>query len=118
MRILVCGSRHFSNPQYMYSILDRLHDDLKIDAVIHGAARGADALAGTWAMHNNVFCQPYPADWNQHGKTAGPIRNRLMLTEGRPDLVVAFMDGAGPGTNNMITQAQRAGVNVRKCFSS
>jgi len=53
---------------------------------------------------------PFPADWSRHGKSAGPIRNRQMLIEGRPDIVVAFP--GGKGTANMIKQAVEAGVKV------
>jgi hypothetical protein len=41
----------------------------------------------------------------------GPIRNKPMLEEGKPDLVVAFPSGRG--TANMMKQAREAGVPVR-----
>ncbi|MEM9912925.1 MAG: hypothetical protein AAF922_19365 [Pseudomonadota bacterium] len=44
------------------------------------------------------------------GRAAGPIRNKEMLDEGCPDLVVAFPGGRG--TANMVKQAQAAGVEV------
>ena len=49
-------------------------------------------------------------DWEKHGRAAGPIRNKLMLDEGRPDLVVAFPGGRG--TANMVKQASAASVEV------
>jgi UDP-N-acetylmuramoylalanine-D-glutamate ligase len=54
--------------------------------------------------------ETYEADWDTHGKAAGPIRNKRMLDEGKPDLVVAFPGGRG--TANMISQARKAGVEV------
>jgi hypothetical protein len=50
------------------------------------------------------------AAWHEHGRGAGPIRNRQMLEEGRPDLVVAFP--GGHGTAGMIKLALKAGVPV------
>jgi ABC-type Fe3+-hydroxamate transport system substrate-binding protein len=50
------------------------------------------------------------AEWEKYGKRAGPVRNRQML-ELKPDGVVAF-DTGGPGTRDMITAAQEAGVPV------
>lgn len=52
----------------------------------------------------------YHADWNAHGRSAGPIRNAKMLAEGKPDLVVAFP--GGKGTAHMVGIARKAGVPV------
>ncbi len=35
----------------------------------------------------------FPADREKHGRAAGPIRNKQMLEEGKPDLVAAFPGG-------------------------
>jgi len=63
-----------------------------------------------WARIKEVAVQVFPADWETHGKAAGPIRNQRMLDEGRPDLVVAFPGGRG--TSDMVARAKRAGVEV------
>jgi len=57
----------------------------------------------------------YPADWAQHGRAAGPIRNQRMLTQGKPDLVVAFHDNLehSKGTKNMLKQATEKGVPTK-----
>lgn len=51
-----------------------------------------------------------PADWKKHGKAAGPIRNQSMLTEHKPDLVIAFPLGESKGTRDMIRKAKAAGI--------
>lgn len=81
-----------------------------VSVVIHGKAIGADLLASQWALVNNVPEMPFKADWSRFGLGAGPIRNKQMLDEGKPDLVIAFK--GGKGTENMITQATKAGVKV------
>ncbi len=48
--------------------------------------------------------------WADYGKAAGPIRNALMLSEGRPRCVIAFP--GGKGTRNMLKLAYQAGVEV------
>lgn len=78
--------------------------------LIEGGATGADRLAREWADMNGVQVLTFPAEWNIHGKSAGPIRNKKMLEEGRPDMVVAFPGGRG--TQNMINQAHEFGVKV------
>lgn len=110
VRVLVCGGRNYDDRELVRIVLDRIHKETPITAIIHGAAPGADTLAGWWATVNEVSNQDYPADWKKHGKAAGPIRNLQMLTEGRPDMVLAFPGGRG--TANMVDQAILAGVVV------
>ena len=82
--------------------------------VIHGAARGADSIAGEVARQLHCEVLAFPADWDTHGKAAGMIRNRRMLDEGKPELVVAFTDDLSEsrGTKDMVTRAKAAGVPV------
>jgi len=106
MKILVCGGRNFNDGKWFFDELDKLNPK----HVISGGAQGADQLAISWAKY---YCVPYtvfPANWGVHGKAAGPIRNKRMLDEGKPDLVLAFPGGAG--TMNMVSQALKAGVKV------
>lgn len=81
--------------------------------IIEGEARGADTLAKQWAEERYLPVEKYPANWDTHGKAAGPIRNKQMLTEGKPDLVIAFLAPNSRGTANMISQAEKAGVPVK-----
>lgn len=78
--------------------------------IITGAAPGADSAASDFAIIS--FCQlkEYPADWKKYGVRAGFVRNRQMLEEGKPDLVVAFPGGTG--TAMMVKLAKAAGVKV------
>lgn len=110
MRILVCGSRHMNDFFILKEELDKLP---VIETVIHGDAQGADRMTGTWARTWGIKEEKYPADWKKHGKAAGPIRNKQMLDEGKPDLVIAFMAKDSRGTKNMVDQAVRAGIEVK-----
>ncbi len=108
-RVLVCGGRDYHDATTMEQVLSSFLE--QGDCVIHGGARGADALAGDIA--GRVLGYPvhvFPADWHQYGKAAGPIRNKQMLDEGKPTLVLAFPGGRG--TQNMIDQARTAGISV------
>jgi len=107
MKILVCGGRDFYQRP---PVFDRL-DELQPTHVITGGAPGADDSAMLWACERCVPYTIFPADWSKHGKTAGPIRNKRMLDEGKPDLVLAFPGGVG--TMNMVSQALKAGVKVQ-----
>ena len=110
MRVLVCGGRDFNDPLTLGSWLGGIHRNHTIDLLIEGGARGADFMARKFAEWRGIPVRTFPADWDAHGKAAGHIRNKKMLDEGRPDLVVAFPGGRG--TANMVAQARAAGVRV------
>lgn len=110
MRVLVCGGRNYADWERLCAVLGKLHAEAIIETVIQGGAKGADKLAGQWAEAASVPCEQYDADWESFGSFAGPKRNRAMLEEGRPDVVIAFPGGTG--TRNMIRQARKAGVKV------
>lgn len=77
--------------------------------------RGSDVYNSRklWAEDKGVPHKPFPVtseEWARIGPKAGPLRNMRMLTEGCPDLVVAF--SGGRGTASMKRIAKAAGVHV------
>jgi hypothetical protein len=110
-RVLVCGGRDYGDRATLYATLDRLHAEHHFAVLIAGGARGADTLAEQWAKDRSIPTEIYMADWKGQGRAAGPIRNQRMLTEGKPDLVVAF--SGGKGTAGMMALARGAGVPVK-----
>ena len=112
MRVLVCGGRDFGDGARLCAELAVLHAQTPFTCLIHGAAKGADEMAGAWASSRNIQVAVFQADWETYRRAAGPIRNKQMLDEGKPDLVVAFPGGRG--TANMVKQALAAGVTVRQ----
>jgi hypothetical protein len=119
MRVLVCGGRDYGGSDavwHVWEVLDGIHAATAITAIIEGGARGADRCAREWANEHGVKCVTVPADWATHGHAAGPIRNRRMLTDFSPDVVVAFPGGRG--TANMVAQAEAAGVRVMRATAS
>ena len=111
MRLLVCGSRNFTDKE---TIAERMRWMLNPgDVVIHGGARGADSIAGEVAAKMGLEVIVYKANWERDGRSAGPIRNDLMLKDGKPDAVLAFFNpGTSRGTQDMVSRARRAGVPV------
>lgn len=110
IRVLVTGGRTYGNRAHVYRTLDALHATLGIACIIHGAARGADALARQWAVSRQIPHIPYPALWGIYEYDAGFMRNTFMLEDSHPDLVVAFP--GGNGTADMVTKAEHANVTV------
>lgn len=79
--------------------------------VVTGGAPGVDALAERYARELGLAVRIFRADWDLHGKLAGPIRNREMAAYG--DRLLAFWDGKSKGTKDMIRAARAAGLPVK-----
>ena len=108
-RILICGDRNWKDVETIENFICSLPPDT---VIIHGNARGADKIAERKAKEHGLTVKGYSADWDRYGKAAGPIRNKRMLLEGRPDRVVAFHNDLSKsrGTADMLRQAEKRGV--------
>lgn len=114
MRVLVCGGRHFNDGDFVHNALCRL-DSARgpFTVILHGCCTGADHEAEIWAMAANVKIVGMRAEWQKHGRAAGPIRNRRLLDAG-VDLVIAFPGGRG--TADVVREARRRGIEVMLCW--
>lgn len=119
-RVIVCGGRDYADAERVREILDQHVGTLVVSesrnthywpVLVHGAAAGADSLADEWANGRDVFVEAYPANWDLHGRAAGPIRNQEMIDLGA-DLLIAFPGGRG--TADIVKRAVRAGIPVLK----
>jgi hypothetical protein len=115
MKVLICGSRDWTDPDLIREVLVPLVRLSKIGAgdltVIHGGARGADSLAGTVARSLGIPVTEFPARWNSYGKRAGYLRN-VEMAEQKPDIVIAFQKDNSTGTQMMIDIARERGIPV------
>ena len=91
---IVCGSRTYSDYEYM---CDKL-EGYNLDFIIQGDARGADRIAKNFADFMGIPHRDVAADWSM-GSRAGYFRNFEManLLNDRRDLgdttlVLAFVD--------------------------
>jgi len=114
MRVLVCGTRTFTDEKMIRDVLRRLP---KGSVIIEGEAKGADSIARKVAEEMGMEVLMFPADWDKYGRGAGVIRNQKMLDEGAPDAVYAFyMDsndkGKSIGTKDMVRRSITAKVRT------
>lgn len=107
MIAIVCGGRDYWDERRVRAVLDAAVTRLRLDTIIEGGASGADFLAREWAQaRNDISIIEVPANWDDQGKAAGPIRNRLMFDilcgggSGIERAVIAFP--GNEGTANMI----------------
>ena len=113
-RVIIAGGRDFND----YPLLKAKCDNILADKtathriiVVSGAAKGADSLGEQYAREKGYTVERYPADWNTHGRAAGPVRNAQMANSA--DALIPFWDGQSKGTKSMINIAKTKGLGVR-----
>jgi predicted Rossmann fold nucleotide-binding protein DprA/Smf involved in DNA uptake len=111
MRVLICGGRDTRLTLDDWKALDQLRLSLPITEVVSGCARGVDSDAIAWARNRGVAVKGFPADWDKHGRRAGPLRNQQMADYIAPDGVVLAWPG-GSGTDDMCRRAAGMGLWV------
>lgn len=112
-RILICGSREWTNFDKIKKILLE-YPQSDETTIIHGNCKGADKISGYLAKQLNMTIEVYPADWKKYGRAAGPIRNQQMLDNGKPDICYAFHDciEKSKGTKDMVNRCKADGLTV------
>lgn len=120
MRVLVTGSREWIDREIVSVVLNgfllrSIEDYDEQFVVIEGGASGADEFARAWRKFDeDVEHIREDADWDEYGKSAGPIRNRKMVDEHEPDVVLAFHDhlAHSKGTRDCVLYAREQGIPV------
>ena len=114
MRILVTGSRDWTNSVDVYYELCKAATEVGV-TVVHGACpTGADKFADEWVeTQPDATAERHPADWEQHGKRAGYLRNKEMVDLGA-DVCLAFIKNGSKGASMTARLAEEAGIPVKR----
>ncbi len=107
MKTIIAGSRSLHDYDAVCKAIENSLFD--ITEVVSGTANGVDRMGEIWASENGIPVKRFPADWNRHGKAAGPIRNQQMGDYA--EALIAITTGS-PGTRNMIEYAKKKGLKV------
>ena len=83
-KVIIAGGRHFNDYELLkdkcnYYLSNKFQTHHVI--IVSGHAPGADSLGEKYAAEYKLQCELHPADWEQHGKAAGPIRNAEMAED-------------------------------------
>jgi hypothetical protein len=108
MKVIIAGGRNYLLNRSDELKLDAIHEDWGITEVVSGGARGVDACGERWAKDRKIPVKVFEADWEKHGRRAGPIRNRDMAKYA--DAVVLFH--GGKGTQSMYLEAKALGLTI------
>lgn len=107
MKLAIVGSRNFNDYDKFKMFINK---SLKIwkkypEEIISGGAKGADTLAENYGNDNNIPVTIFEAEWSVYGRSAGPIRNKLIIE--RATHIVAFPSRSGRGTQHSISLAKK-----------
>lgn len=117
IRVIIAGSRYCpENSEELFIKISKLLSNLGKDnlEIVSGCARGADKLGENFAKMFNIPIKRFPAKWEEHGRSAGPIRNKEMSNYATH--LIAFWDGKSRGTKNMIDTATEDNLKVRVIY--
>jgi hypothetical protein len=103
MKVIIAGGRDYHDYQTLLEAIKEANFD--ITTIISGGAPGVDALGERYAVEMDIPLKVFPANWQAHGRAAGPIRNRKMAENA--EALIAIWDGISRGTKNMIETATK-----------
>ena len=113
--VAIVGSRTFNDYDLAEKFIDNVceEDEIPIDKIISGGAKGADTIAEEYAKRHNIEIQIFKPDWEKYGKSAGFRRNRDIIEN--CDICIAFWDGESKGTKNDIDLCKKLNKLIYIC---
>ena len=106
IRIVVYGSRSFNNYEYFCSVIEaylkQFKDEKDICFITGSAYYGPDRMIIDWCETNHYPYFECPAQWDEFGKRAGMIRNKIMAKKCTHSL--GMWDGVSSGTKHMMQE--------------
>lgn len=112
MKIVISGSRTISDYEIVKLTIIESPFNGKITQIISGGCNGVDILGEKWAKENNIPVKIFLPDWRNLGKSAGPIRNKCMILEGKADGLILIWDGKSKGSKNMKRLAENHHLSI------
>jgi hypothetical protein len=116
-KLIIAGGRFFSDYELLkHEVKKFIVEEIKTKKnleIVSGKAKGADRLGEQFAAEFGIQVKQFPANWNEHGKKAGPMRNEKMAQYATGEYCICFWDGSSRGTENMIENAKKYGLSLR-----
>mgnify|MGYP001603402223 CR=1 FL=1 len=116
MKVLVSGSRRWTLEGAVFARLCAL-DDYDTQILVGDCPTGVDSFVMRWRDGASGFVTQFKADWDKHGKAAGPIRNLEMFAQ-NPDFVIVFRKyGLSRGSDHVIEEAKKRQLPLEVYYS-
>lgn len=103
MRIAIVGSRNWDYLHIVSRTVQYLHFINPDNLFVSGRGGNVDLCAEEEAKKLHLSTVIFPAQWNRHGKAAGPIRNERIVEA--CTAILFFWDGTSIGTRGTIDLA-------------
>ena len=124
VRVIVAGSRTYSDADRIFSCLDKAFEEIKSKmqepcefTIVSGGCRGVDMVGEQYAKTHGLGLARFPAQWDKYGRGAGPIRNEEMLEfaseKDKVPYLIAFWDYKSSGPRGIIALARNKRIPVR-----
>lgn len=112
MRIGIIGYRNYTNYDEFIKLLSDVFSEFteNIDLIISGGARGTDKMAEKYAAEHKIPIKIFLPQWSLYGKSAGPIRNKLIVENS--DIIIAFYHKNSKGTLHTVELAKKMGKDI------
>lgn len=119
--VIATGGRDYTDCDAMWATLTRVDAKRPITLLgIGGCYRkdvddiprlcGADLFAFEWCLLHAVPCYVLAANWDLHGKPAGPIRNSALVDFIQPETCIVAPGGTG--TADMRKKCEKMGAEI------
>ena len=111
LKVVFTGDRNWSDIKRVKQIFRSIPKD---SIIIVGDAKGLDYFVEKIASEANMKVIVYKAEWDKYGLKAGPIRNRLMINENQPDLIIGFHNDikSSKGTLHTLNYGKLKGIKT------
>lgn len=109
MKLIIAGKRDiYPQTDFLDEVIN--HFNIHNSQIVSGGATGVDAAAKYYckSFYGEAISSKYKefsANWDEHGKAAGPIRNKQMAEYG--DALLLIWDGESRGSANMKKEMEK-----------
>jgi hypothetical protein len=110
--LIIAGGRDITQYGFVEATINFLGIADKITEVCCGMANGVDTSGLRWANEHKIPVKVFEADWNKHGKAAGPIRNEQMAQYA--DALLLIWDGESKGSKSMLGLAEKYNLVIHE----
>lgn len=114
-KLIIAGSRTLNvSSGFIWGLIETLGLDKELNwdelEIVSGGASGIDKDGEYFAKFNDLGVRIFNADWDEHGKSAGPLRNKQMAEYA--DALLVIWDGESKDSMNMKLEMQQLGKPV------